>query len=136
MASLLFRLGRFSFRHKWWVIATWLLALVVVAGLVGALKPKFAQDFDLPGTDSGTATSQLQQYFPKVMEQQSRGSATVVVYADNGSRRTPSSSTHSPQTCRSCPTSPTPRPSSAHSSPPRRNRRWPRRSSATTAMSV
>ncbi len=84
MASLLFRLGRFSFRHKWWVIATWLLALVVVAGLVGALKPKFAQDFDLPGTDSGTATSQLQQYFPKVMEQQSRGSATVVVYADNG----------------------------------------------------
>ncbi|MEP9392885.1 MMPL family transporter [Gordonia sp. VNQ95] len=84
MASILFRLGRFSFRHKWWVIATWLILLVVVIGSVGLLKPKFAQDFDLPGTDSGTATSQLQEYFPKVMEQQSQGSATVVVYAADG----------------------------------------------------
>lgn len=84
MASLLYRLGRFSFRHKWWVIAAWVVTLGLLIGLVGALNPKFAQDFDLPGTDSGTATSQLQEYFPNVMKQQSSGSATVVVYADDG----------------------------------------------------
>ncbi|NED65938.1 MMPL family transporter, partial [Streptomyces sp. SID10244] len=84
MASLLFRVGRFSFRHKWWVIAVWLLAAVTVAGLVGALSPKFAKDFSLPGTDSGTATSQVEKYFPDVMKQQSQASTSVLVAADDG----------------------------------------------------
>ncbi|MGC4962687.1 MMPL family transporter [Gordonia sp. DT218] len=84
MASLLFRVGRFSFRHKWWVIAVWLLAAVTVAGLVGALSPKFAKDFSLPGTDSGTATSQVEKYFPNVMKQQSQASTSVLVAADDG----------------------------------------------------
>ena len=84
MAAWLYRLGRFSFRKKWWVIGVWVLLLVVVSGLVGVLKPTFAQDFDLPGTDSGTATSQLQEYFPAAMKEQSRGSASVVIYAEDG----------------------------------------------------
>ncbi|PPJ21648.1 RND transporter [Nocardia nova] len=84
MAALLYRLGRFSFRHKWWVIATWLIAAVTVAGLVGALNPKFAKDFDLPGTDSGTATKQVEQYFPQVMEQQKHASTSILVAADDG----------------------------------------------------
>ncbi|PPI99965.1 MMPL family transporter [Nocardia nova] len=84
MAAVLYRLGRFSFRHKWWVIATWLIAAVTVAGLVGALNPKFAKDFDLPGTDSGTATKQVEQYFPQVMEQQKHASTSILVAADDG----------------------------------------------------
>ncbi|MDY6809143.1 MAG: MMPL family transporter [Actinomycetota bacterium] len=84
MASVLFRVGRFCFRHKWWVIATWLLAAITVGGLVGALSPKFAKDFSLPGTDSGTATSQIEEYFPQVMEQQSQASTSVLVAADDG----------------------------------------------------
>ncbi len=84
MASFLYRVGRFSFRHKWWVIATWLVAVVAVAGLVGALSPKFAKDFSLPGTDSGTATEQLQEYFPDVMAQQEQASTSVLVYAQDG----------------------------------------------------
>lgn len=54
MASLLFRVGRFSFRHKWWVIGAWVVIAALLIGLVGALTPKFAKDFELPGTDSGT----------------------------------------------------------------------------------
>ncbi|MDL9937831.1 MMPL family transporter [Gordonia sp. ABSL1-1] len=84
MASLLFRLGRFSFRHKWWVIAGWLLAAVAVVGLVGALSPKFSKDFELPGTDGGTATEQIQEYFPEVMKAQERASTSVLVYAEDG----------------------------------------------------
>lgn len=84
MASFLFRVGRFSFRHKWWVIAVWLIAVLAVGGLVGALNPKFAKDFSLPGTDSGTATEQVQEYFPDVMKQQERASTSVLVAADDG----------------------------------------------------
>lgn len=84
MAAWLYRLGRFSFRHKWWVIAAWLVAAVTVAGLVGALHPKFAKDFNLPGTDSGTATNQVQQYFPQVMKQERQASTSVLVSADDG----------------------------------------------------
>ncbi|MFT4086723.1 MAG: MMPL family transporter [Gordonia sp. (in: high G+C Gram-positive bacteria)] len=84
MSSVLFRLGRFSFRHKWWVIAAWVAALAIVFSLVNALQPKFAQDFELPGTDSGTAMTQMQEYFPALTKSQSEASTTVVVAADDG----------------------------------------------------
>ncbi|MFE0751905.1 MMPL family transporter [Gordonia sp. NPDC058843] len=84
MASYLFALGRFSFRHKWAVIAAWLVALIAVAALVGTLQPKFAKDFSLPGTDSGIATEQVQDYFPQVMAQQERASTSILVAAEDG----------------------------------------------------
>ncbi|GAA10996.1 MMPL family transporter [Gordonia alkanivorans] len=84
MASLLFRLGSFSFRHKWAVIAAWLAAMIAVVSLVGVLQPKFAQDFSLPGTDSGTATEQVEEYFPQVMKEQERASTSILVAADDG----------------------------------------------------
>ncbi|OBA65134.1 MMPL family transporter [Gordonia sp. 852002-10350_SCH5691597] len=84
MASLLFRVGRFSFRHKWWVIGAWVVIAALLIGLVGALNPKFAKDFELPGTDSGTATSQVEEYFPEAMKQQSQASTSVLVAADDG----------------------------------------------------
>ena len=84
MASLLYRVGRFSFRHKWWVVAAWLIALLSLIGIVGLLDPKFAKDFSLPGTDSGTATEQVEEYFPDVMKQQEEASTSVLVAADDG----------------------------------------------------
>lgn len=84
MASFLFKLGSFCFRHKWSVIAAWLAALIAVTGLVGALQPKFAQDFSLPGTDSGVATEQVEQYFPQVMAQQEQASTSILVAAEDG----------------------------------------------------
>lgn len=84
MASWLFRLGRFSFRNKWAVIAAWIVLAALLISLVQILSPKFAKDFSLPGTDAGTATEQLEEYFPQVMEQQMLASTSVLVAADDG----------------------------------------------------
>lgn len=84
MSSILFRVGRFSFRHKWWVLATWVAALAVVLSLVGALSPKFSQDFDLPGTDGGIAMEQMTEEFPQLTDQLEKPTTTVVVQADDG----------------------------------------------------
>ncbi|MGB3301560.1 MAG: MMPL family transporter [Gordonia sp. (in: high G+C Gram-positive bacteria)] len=84
MSSILFRLGRFSFRKKWWVLAAWVAALAIAATAVGALQPKFAQDFDLPGTDGGAAMSLLESNFPAQNQQQSEPSTIVVMEAKDG----------------------------------------------------
>ena len=84
MASILFRLGRFSFRHKWWVIAAWVAAMVLVVSLVSALQPKFSKDFELPGTDAGDAMSTMQEYFPAATEEQEQASTSVLVQASDG----------------------------------------------------
>ncbi|MGO3325803.1 MMPL family transporter [Gordonia sp. (in: high G+C Gram-positive bacteria)] len=84
MSSFLFRVGRFSYRHKWWVLGTWVAALAVVFALVGALQPKFSQDFEMPGTDGGTAMEQMEEYFPAVTQQQTESSTNIVIAADDG----------------------------------------------------
>ena len=84
MAIWLYRLGRGAFRHKWWVIAAWVVALALVGGLVGALQPKFAQNFSLPGTDSDRAMAILKSDFPAVNDQQLKASTTIVIAADDG----------------------------------------------------
>ncbi|MFZ2510140.1 MAG: MMPL family transporter [Gordonia sp. (in: high G+C Gram-positive bacteria)] len=84
MSSVLFRLGRFSFRHKWWMIGAWLALVVVLGSLVAALNPKFANDFELPGTDAGITMEQMQENFPALSAQQSKSRTTVVVAAPDG----------------------------------------------------
>ena len=45
---------------------------------------KFSQDFEMPGTDGGTAMTQMQDYFPAVNEQQTQANTQIFVAADNG----------------------------------------------------
>ncbi|GAA3023202.1 MMPL family transporter [Gordonia defluvii] len=82
MSSYLFSLGRFSFRHKWWVIGAWVAALAILAGLISGLQPKFSKDFDLPGTDGGVAMSQMQEYFPDLTKSQTEANTLVVIGTD------------------------------------------------------
>lgn len=84
MSSVLFRLGRFSFRHKWWVIVAWMAVLVATIASVAVLQPKFAKGFELPGTDAGIAMEQMQEDFPALSAEQSKPRTTVVIAADNG----------------------------------------------------
>lgn len=84
MALLLYRLGRFSFRHKWWVIAAWVAALVLVGGLVGGLNPKWSKDFDLPGTDGGKAMSVMKNDFPAFNTEQEQANTSILVADPNG----------------------------------------------------
>lgn len=84
MALLLYRLGRFSFRHKWWVIGGWIAVFVLVAGLVTGLNPKWSTDFDLPGTDGGKAMSVMKNDFPAFNKEQEQANTSILVAADDG----------------------------------------------------
>lgn len=84
MALSLYRLGRFAFRHKWWFIAVWLAAFIVLGSLTSALSPKFATDFALPGTDSDRAMSVMKENFPAQNDQLTKASTSIVLFADDG----------------------------------------------------
>src|SRR5699024_10589491 len=84
MSSVLYSIGRFCFRFKWWVIGAWVALLAVAAVLVGMMQPSFAKDFALPGTDAGVATDQMTEYFPAVMESEEKASTSVLIAADDG----------------------------------------------------
>ncbi|WAB81818.1 MMPL family transporter [Microcella daejeonensis] len=82
MATLLYRLGRASYRRAWIVITAWAL---VVAGVLGgglALGGQFDETFTIPGTESQDALDTLDALFPEV----SGASAQAVVVAPEGER--------------------------------------------------
>ena len=56
MSTLLYSLGRWSYRHPWRVLVGWLLLLGVVGGIVGAGMAAgsvkgFDNSFSIPGTE-------------------------------------------------------------------------------------
>nr|MDT0657025.1 MMPL family transporter [Micromonospora sp. DSM 115978] len=80
MATLLYRLGRGSYRHRWLVVIAW---LVVLAGLgVGALTLSVptVSNFTMPGTESQRALDALEEQFPAA----SGATGTIVVAAPEG----------------------------------------------------
>lgn len=77
MAVLLARLGRFSARHRVLVFVTWALIFVAVA-VVALTGMRFSTaGFQVPGTDSDTALSTLDEKFPAA--EASGGSLQLVV---------------------------------------------------------
>ncbi|BFU43547.1 MMPL family transporter [Krasilnikovia sp. MM14-A1004] len=78
MASLLYRLGRFSFRQRWLITLAWLA--VLAATLVGAatLAKPTSDAFSIPGTPAQKAIDVLHDRFP----QAGAGGATArIVFA-------------------------------------------------------
>ena len=49
MAKLLYRLGRWSFLHKWKVIVAWLLLLAAVGGAAALLMKPMTSEFSIKG---------------------------------------------------------------------------------------
>lgn len=80
MASLLYRLGRFSFRRRKRVVAVWLLLLVVLGGAAATLMGPTSDKFTMPGTESQRALDSLQEQFP----QASGTTGTIVIAAPEG----------------------------------------------------
>ncbi|PCE14659.1 transporter [Microbacterium sp. SZ1] len=80
MSTLLSSLGRWSYRHPWRVLVSWLLAL----GLAGAgalvLGTGTDNTFSIPGTESQAGLEQLNRSFPQV----SGTSAQIIVVAADG----------------------------------------------------
>ncbi len=86
MATLLYRLGRFSFHRRGRVLAVWLLLLVVIGGAAAAFMGKTSSEFSIPGTESQRALTALKQEFP-----QASGATGTIVIASPGGRLTAAS---------------------------------------------
>lgn len=81
MATLLFRLGRFAYRHAIQVLIAWVL---IAAGALGAgvgLGGQLQDSYAIPGTESQKAIDLLGAVFP----QTAGGSAQIVVQDRDGS---------------------------------------------------
>jgi RND superfamily putative drug exporter len=80
MATLLYRLGRASFRRRKLVIVLWLVLLAALGGAALAFKGPTSSDFTMPGTESQRAIDALQREFPEA----SGATGTIVVAAPAG----------------------------------------------------
>ncbi len=72
MATLLYRIGRYAFDHRWRVVGAWIAVLVLVAGAAFAFKGSTDDTFSVPGTESARAQDLLNEKFPGVGGAQAR----------------------------------------------------------------
>ncbi|GAB2973402.1 MMPL family transporter [Amycolatopsis acidiphila] len=86
MASLLYRLARFSFHRRWLVAAVWAGVLVVLGLGATTLSGQLTNSVTIPGTESQQAIDHLKERFP----QASVGGATarVAIEAPTGQKLT------------------------------------------------
>ncbi|RNL57662.1 MMPL family transporter [Arthrobacter oryzae] len=80
MALLLYRLGRFSYRHRWLVISLWLAVMVAVGGAAAAFHGTMSNNFQIPGTETQQVADKLKKELPAA----SGGSAGIVFEAGDG----------------------------------------------------
>ncbi len=80
MSTLLSSLGRWSYRHPWRVLVSWLLALGIAGAGALVLGAGTDNSFSIPGTESQAGLEQLGRSFPQV----SGTSAQIIVVAADG----------------------------------------------------
>ena len=80
MSTLLFSLGRWSYRHPWRVLVGWLLLLAIVGGSALVFMKGTDNAFSIPGTEAQEGIQLLERTFP----QASGTSAQIVIVADDG----------------------------------------------------
>ena len=74
MASLLYRLGRFSARRAWLVITAWILILGLAGGAFALFGGTLTSAVSIPGTATQQVSDELSEKFPEA----SGGRGTVV----------------------------------------------------------
>ncbi|MFE6735587.1 efflux RND transporter permease subunit [Microbacterium sp. NPDC057650] len=84
MSTLLSSLGRWSFRHPWRVLVSWLLVLGIAGGGALVLGAGTDNTFSIPGTESQAGLEQLSRTFPQV----SGTNAQFIVVAADGDKVT------------------------------------------------
>lgn len=85
MASLLYRVGKFSYRRWWAVIAAWIVAAIALSMWGSAVSKPFKDSFELPDSPSVAAQDEIVKKFPET-EKQVGQPATVVVQSPDGQR--------------------------------------------------
>src|SRR5215216_5822660 len=80
MATVLFRMGRFAYRHALPVLIGWLVAAAGILAGGMALGGTMQDSYDIPGTESQQAIDLLAAVFP----QTAGASAQIVVQDPSG----------------------------------------------------
>jgi RND superfamily putative drug exporter len=80
VSTLLSSLGRWSYRHPWRVLGSWLLILLVMGGAALGLNKGFDNSISIPGTEAQDGLEQLERTFPQV----SGTAAQFIVVAADG----------------------------------------------------
>jgi putative drug exporter of the RND superfamily len=80
LSTLLYALGRWSYRHPWRVLIAWLLLLGIAGGSAAVFMKGTDNAFSIPGTEAQAGIEQLSRSFP----QASGTSAQMVVVAAEG----------------------------------------------------
>jgi RND superfamily putative drug exporter len=80
LATLLYKLGLISTRRAWLVLVSWIVLLVVTAGLALSLGGKLTTSISIDGVPSQEVVDQLQETFP----QASRASGQIVFHKPDG----------------------------------------------------
>ena len=80
MTLALYRLGRWCARHRWPVIALWVVAALVTAGAAARWGEASSESIEIPGTESQRAIDLLEERFPEA----AGGRARVVFATDEG----------------------------------------------------
>ncbi|WP_327001333.1 MMPL family transporter [Dactylosporangium sp. NBC_01737] len=89
MATVLYRLGRASFRHRWTVLIIWVVILGGLGGAAAAFRGATSSDFTMPGTESQRAIDALKSQFPEA----SGATGTIVIGVPQGQQLAASKST-------------------------------------------
>ncbi|MHA7283496.1 MMPL family transporter [Arthrobacter sp. TMS2-4] len=85
MAFLLYRLGSFAFRRRWWVVSAWLAIMLAVGAAAVAFSGTLTNNFTIPGTESQRISDRLREELPEAVG----GTGTVVFTSDDGTAFTP-----------------------------------------------
>ncbi|WP_035771467.1 MMPL family transporter, partial [Arthrobacter sp. Br18] len=80
MAFLLYRLGKFAYRRRWWVVSAWLAIILAVGGAAVAFSGTLTNNFSIPGTESQRISDRLRAELPEAVG----GTGTVVFTSDDG----------------------------------------------------
>ena len=86
MSLYLYRLARWSFRRRWFVLAGWLAAVIAVVAIAQLSGGKTTNTFTIPGTESQQVTSVLKAKLPAAS-----GASTQVVFATDTANESVSS---------------------------------------------
>ena len=86
MTGGLYRLGRVCVRHRWIVLAVWIVVFVGLAVGARSMGSDLSDNLSLPGTDSQKATDLLEDQLPD----QANGTAPVTLRAPQGTKITDS----------------------------------------------
>ena len=80
MTGALYGLARFCARHRFWILAIWVLVTVALVGMSQRLGDATNNSLTLPGSNSQLATDTLSKSFPD----QANGTSPIVLHVSSG----------------------------------------------------